>query len=441
MKPRVLIPTLLCSILLGGGCERKPSRESPPQDRVKLPAYLRVNVTMDAISVDDALLRSAYPEQFEATSENAPSTSRHVLSLQRGRITAIEHDRTSHEIAPLSKLLDEEKKKLAALGKTNPDVLEHLLVEIDPEVPHQTVASVVWTSRHRGGQFNQIHFPLEADATTAAQILETTPSIFKTLAHDDRSKTEQDNIIKCLAPTIVRSPEGISMKVLLTIGPEDGVHYTRASGPREPEEVSEISSLSLENSPALRALVEPTETLDMDLGVFFGGDGFGGVSAGKPGNLILGQDTRSPPDRARRAARGVMMRALYDAEALAVRPLHNHTWIGESCPMLPAKLSREEQIERLRAMLEKIREVYPICYNATYIASREASWQEVTPILEALTRANIRFDSLYEQDERDKTCSSSLTPELYVRISKGIIEQEREERDRRRRARRQKRSP
>jgi hypothetical protein len=92
-------------------------------------------------------------------------------------------------------------------------------------------------------------------------------------------------------------------------------------------------------------------------------------------------------------------------------------------------------------MLEKIREVYPICYNATYIASREASWQEVTPILEALTRANIRFDSLYEQDERDKTCSSSLTPELYVRISKGIIEQEREERDRRRRARRQKRSP
>lgn len=423
MKLRALIPVLLWSSIFTGGCERKTAADPIPKDRVELPAYLRVSVTMNAISVDDTLLREAYPEHFEGGAEQ-PQGARHVLSLKNGRIAAIEHDRTSHEIEPLSKILDEKKRELATLGQTKPAVLENLLVVIDPEVPQQTAASVLWTSRHRGGRFDKIHLPLQADASTAKQLLATTPSRHKTLAHDDRSRTTQDNIIKCLAPTIVSTPEGISVKVVLTTGPSDGVYYSRMRPPKKPGEESEVA-LSLENSPALRVL---GNTESADLGALLGERGFG-------------HGTQSPLQRANSGANRAVSRAIYRSTTLATRPLHHNVWLGESCPMIPANLSRAEQIEKLRGVLVKIQEVYPICYNGTDIASRKTSWSEVTPILEALAREGVGFESTYEQDKRQEICTQTLSPALYVDLAKAQIWREREERDRKRAARKQKRSP
>jgi hypothetical protein len=89
----------------------------------------------------------------------------------------------------------------------------------------------------------------------------------------------------------------------------------------------------------------------------------------------------------------------------------------------------------------KIQEVYPICYNGTDIASRKTSWSEVTPILEALAREGVGFESTYEQDKRQEICTQTLSPALYVDLAKAQIWREREERDRKRAARKQKRSP
>lgn len=395
------------------------------------PARLRLTATLEGVTLDALLVEKRYPNAF--SKDKPVKKKRLIMNLEQGKLEVKkEKEALPKGVVPIVEALEHEREQLAALIAEHPELGDEIVLSIAPTVPLETAQQILWTVHSRTRTKTIFIEPDKDREGGTAPWLKMTRGDFVMLAPGDRSRTTEDNIIKCIDPSIHITPRGASVRAHFTIGPSDGIRSHREQTPEEIEERRLIKEHFLKNpqdhkilgqlaadrgSPRGQGLGEGAlEAVGVGGGEHAGWLGFGLAARGGTGVELTSTQVF------RRAARAISS-AVWQAE-YANNP-RNGAWVGDDCPSVSSKLPASEQRARLGALLGTLKKVHPICFEGASIIFEEGTWGDAAFALETLREQGIHLDNVYEAHEGYRSCAAPMKPDAFIEASKVSLEKHR----------------